>query len=92
MSGCDRVLRLLSDRQPHTHHELYDLNVIAHSRVSDLRKRGHVIEQWREGDDYLYQLVGSAPVADGKPVGADVGLVPDQATVEPAQLSFEVAA
>ena len=59
---CERVLQLLSDHRPHSHHELYALHVIAHSRISDLRKRGHVIEQWREGDDYLYRLVRPEPV------------------------------
>jgi hypothetical protein len=57
MTHNARVLMLLSDGKPHTHHELYQLRVIAHSRVSDLRKMGHVIASWREGDDYLYQLV-----------------------------------
>ncbi len=60
---CERVLTLLSDGQPHTHHELYDLRVIAHSRVSDLRKRGHRIACWddTEGGEivYIYQLIPS---------------------------------
>jgi len=56
MTHNERVLRLLSDGRPHTHHELYDLHVVAHSRISDLRKRGHVIESWRDGDNYVYQL------------------------------------
>lgn len=51
-----RVLALLSDGKPHSHIELYDLHVIAHSRVSDLRAKGHAIESWREGDLYLYRL------------------------------------
>lgn len=52
-----RVLQLLSDGRPHTHRELYDLHVIAHSRVADLRRLGHTIETWRDGGDYLYRLV-----------------------------------
>lgn len=52
-----RVLQLLSDRRPHSHHELYALHVIAHSRVADLRAMGHDIEAWRDGEDYFYQLV-----------------------------------
>ncbi len=48
MTHCDRVLDLLSDGQPHTHHELYALGVIAHSRVADLRRKGHAIDHWRE--------------------------------------------
>lgn len=61
MTHNEKVLALLSDGKPHTHHELYGLYVIAHSRIADLRKRGHVIESWREGDDYLYQLCTEQP-------------------------------
>ncbi len=53
---CERVLQLLSDCKPHSHHSIYGLGVIGHSRISDLRKRGHRIEQWRDGDNYFYQL------------------------------------
>ena len=70
MTHNDRVLALLSDGRPHSHHELYGLHVIAHSRVSDLRKRGHVIESWREGSDYLYQLTsGTEPGGQSPPQG-----------------------
>ena len=70
--GWQRVLELLSDGESHAHHELYALNVIAHSRVADLRKRGYVIEQWREEDPrsnrpvYFYRLV-SSPEPDQAP-------------------------
>jgi hypothetical protein len=57
MTHCARVLALLSDGQPHSHSELYALHVIAHSRVSDLRRKGYRIDQWRDGDLYLYRLV-----------------------------------
>lgn len=57
MTHNERVLALLKDGRPHSHHELYALHVVAHSRVSDLRKQGHDIEQWREGDLYLYRLL-----------------------------------
>ena len=60
MTHNEKVLALLSDGQPHSHHSLYALNVIAHSRISDLRKRGHTIEMWRDGDDYMYRLQDSA--------------------------------
>lgn len=63
MTQKAKVLRLLSDRKPHTHHELYSLGCVAHSRISDLRKDGHVIEQWREGNHYLYQLKGTLDAA-----------------------------
>ena len=48
MSDCDRLLEVLRDGKPHRHHELYALSMIVHSRVAELRKRGHVIEAWRE--------------------------------------------
>ncbi len=65
MTHNERVLRLLSDGQPHTHHELYQLHVIAHSRVADLRKQGHNIVQWRDGDNYLYRLLSDGSGANG---------------------------
>jgi len=43
MTHKEKVLALLSDGRPHTHHELYQLGCIAHSRVADLRRDGHVI-------------------------------------------------
>lgn len=71
MTHNERVLRLLSDGKPHSHHEIYALYVVGHSRISDLRKQGYLIQQWRDGDDYLYQLHGSAG-ADG-PVRENTG-------------------
>lgn len=59
MTHNERVLRLLSDGKPHSHHEGYALGVILHSRVSELRRRGYAIRSWREGDLYLYQLTAS---------------------------------
>jgi hypothetical protein len=58
------VLQLLSDGEPHTHLELYDLRVIAHSRVAALRKQGHVIECWRDAGLHWYRLV---LLNDGRP-------------------------
>lgn len=61
MTHNQRVLQLLSDGQPHTHHELYALQVVAHSRISDLRKQGKNIVQWAATENgervYVYQLV-----------------------------------
>ena len=48
MTHAEKVLALLSDGKPHTHHEGYALGVILHSRVSDLRRAGHTIDHWRE--------------------------------------------
>lgn len=58
MTHNAKVLELLSDGKPHSHQELYRLYVIAHSRVSDLRKQGHNIACWKEGDLHWYQLLG----------------------------------
>jgi hypothetical protein len=62
MTHNAKVLALLSDGQPHDHHSLYALNVIAHSRISELRKRGHTIEMWREDDLYFYRLLSGETV------------------------------
>lgn len=42
MTGCERILQRLR-QGPATAAELYALGVMVHSRVADLRKRGHVI-------------------------------------------------
>lgn len=57
MTHNERVLKLLSDGQPHSHHELYDLRVVAHSRVAALRKMGHTIECWRADGLHWYRLL-----------------------------------
>lgn len=53
-----KVLALLSDGLPHSHMEGYRLGVMLHSRAADLRKDGHDIRVTRDGDDYVYRLVG----------------------------------
>ncbi len=58
MTHNERVLNLLSDGEPHSHHELYALFVVAHSRISDLRKRGYQIECWNIAGTHWYRLVG----------------------------------
>jgi hypothetical protein len=60
MTHKRRVLELLADGVPHPHTEGYRLGVMLHSRVSDLRKDGHTIVSWRDGDTYMYQLLGSS--------------------------------
>lgn len=55
-TDADRLLAVLADHREHDHRELYRLGMIVHSRISDLRKRGHRIDQRREGDLYLYRL------------------------------------
>lgn len=62
---CQRVYDLLSDGQWHTHHEGYALGVILHSRVADLRKKGHTIEHRRNGDVSEYRLLPESSVSGG---------------------------
>lgn len=66
---CEVVLELLQDGEAHSHHELYALNVVAHSRIAELRRRGFVIESWREAGRagepaYMYRLVSSPAETD----------------------------
>ena len=66
---------MLSDGESHSHRELYALGTVAHSRIAELRKRGYVIEQWREEDPrsgetiYFYRLLSeparSSPQDEG---------------------------
>jgi len=71
-TDCDRLLAVLSDGREHSHLELYQLGMIVHSRVADLRKRGHVIHTWRErhpnGTRHMYRLVGTQPLAEREAV------------------------
>ncbi len=57
------VLEVLADGDWHDHLELYALNVIAHSRVAELRKLGYTIERAVRVDGggkrhYRYRLAG----------------------------------
>lgn len=81
MTHKQKVLRLLSDHKPHSHHELYQLGCVAHSRVSDLRKDGYVIEQWREGDLYLYRLGALNETAVMEPADSFSAAAPRSAAV-----------
>lgn len=67
MTHKQAVLQLLSDRKPHSHHELYALGCVAHSRISDLRRDGWKIDKWREDGLYLYQLKGRLEEAAASP-------------------------
>lgn len=61
----EKVLARLK-KGPATHLELYGLGVVAHSRIADLRRDGHVIPHPTvrvnpDGSrDYIYQLVEAA--------------------------------
>jgi hypothetical protein len=67
MSHCDRILDALRDGKWHTSADLYDAvggYMVLHSRISDLRKKGHNVEgrhvPGRTGaDGYEYRLASS---------------------------------
>lgn len=86
MTHNERVLQLLSDGEPHSHHELYDLRVVAHSRVSSLRKQGHVIEHWVEAGLHWYRLLGG--LSDG--CGTGVPQSPEGHPASPAAVAEPV--
>lgn len=65
MTHKQRVLELLRDGQPHSHKEGYALGAMLHSRVADLRRDGHEIKCWRDGDLSMYQLVSFAQPEPG---------------------------
>lgn len=92
MTHNERVLNLLKDHKPHTHHELYALRVIGHSRIADLRRQGHVIAVWREGDNYLYRLLSDGREANGAtdptPPLVDESVVAPIAEGSDGQLAF----
>lgn len=57
-SDCDLLLTVLQAAHGQWVKDLYHLNVMVHSRIADLRKRGHTIECQRFGrKDYRYRLV-----------------------------------
>lgn len=64
MTHCDRLLAVLADGKPHDHHELYALNMIVHSRVADLRRKGFEIACWSVNENgerlSIYQLLPAA--------------------------------
>ncbi len=90
----ERVLALLSDRLPHSHHEIYGLFVVGHSRIADLRRQGHVIERWNEGRTSVYRLVSSPDPRVVGEVAAETATAPPDAS-QPGgaaqQLSLDLA-
>jgi hypothetical protein len=60
---CERILAVISDGREHTAAELYRTGCVLHSRISDLRKRGYVIELSRAdgvgAESFLYKLVAT---------------------------------
>ena len=87
MTDCDFLLEVLSDCKPHSLNEILrrsfmerGCGLTVHSRVADLRKRGHVI-RWendakaRRGDASIYTLtsLNSAPVSPPLPEVRGIG-------------------
>jgi len=68
MTQNTRILEILSDGQEHEKSEFYSFCVL-HSRISELRERGHSIEYRRDGDRHLYRLA-SLGVEAGHLIGA----------------------
>ena len=72
MSHCDLILNALRDGQWHTTADLYRATggfLILHSRISDLRRRGHIIDgrhvPGRSGaDGYEYRLADRVEYVD----------------------------
>jgi hypothetical protein len=77
VTDCERLLEALSDGRPKSHRELYALGMIVHSRVSDLRKKGHDIRAWRQREwdasrgrenwTHYYRLITAATLEAGEP-------------------------
>jgi hypothetical protein len=85
VTGCEKVLARLR-QGPASHSELYGLNVIAHSRIAELRKKGHRIECAR-GTDGLYHY---SLLEEGEPNEPDGALAVDDG-VEPSPVPQAVA-
>lgn len=57
-SGCERVLNVLRAARGQWVRDLYRITrAMVHSRVADLRRRGHDIECRRIDGAYCYRLV-----------------------------------
>lgn len=74
VTDCERVLAVLQAAEGEWVADMYGkTRCMVHSRVADLRKDGHVIEQRRFGKkDYRYRLV--VPVRVG--AGGQLEMVP----------------
>lgn len=102
MTGCERILARLEEG-PATAAELYATTyTVVHSRISDLRKRGYVIDCEKvDGEgaaSYVYTLcagIGPLPSPSGGSsgaAGAEADGVTETPFVNPAQMSFSEAA
>lgn len=92
MTGCERILARL-EQGPTTAAELYATTyTVVHSRIADLRKRGHVITCEHVAGEgaasYVYTLVQDCAVGTDPPRVAEAQrLMP----VPAVQLSLEAA-
>lgn len=86
MSGCERVLQRLR-QGPATHLELYELGVVAHSRISNLRAKGYRIECARDGDLYIYRLLSEREPSAETALSVGARPVAQAITGEPASRS-----
>ena len=87
MTHKQKVLALLSDGRPRTHREIYALGVVAHSRISDLRKDGYQITCTTEkcfGETVsVYQLHGSLDASSAEQASSFLGDQAEEASSEP---------
>lgn len=92
MSHCDRILAALRDGRWHTTASLYQElgGMILHSRISDLRKKGHNVEGRHVpgasgADGYEYRLAPSVTFVDVPRVRRAVDLPPPGSPVPPVE-------
>lgn len=86
LTDCERLLAELR-RGPLTASQAYGLGLIAHSRVSDLRRAGYRIEcsrvpGERGAKSYLYSLLGAPKTQETVRVESDLG-APSKTAGEP---------
>ncbi len=92
MSHCDRILDALRDGQFHTTHDLY-IEVgpcILHSRISDLRAKGHNVEGRHVpgqtgANGYEYRLLPSVTYVDVPRVRREASPSPLEAAAPPVE-------
>jgi hypothetical protein len=76
VTDCEFLLRVLSDGEPHSLNEVLrrsfaerGCGLTVHSRAADLRRQGHLVANWKDGergDGSWYRLLNEP---DGREVG-----------------------
>lgn len=59
MNRADKMHAALKDGRPKTRRELFahaDAFYLTNNAASELRARGFTVSQWRDGEDFVYQL------------------------------------